>query len=300
MLTALVSLEALDPAQPYVATHADAAIEGSKVGIINGGTYTVDQLLLGLLLSSGNDAAHALGEAAGGQPIAVERMNAEAQRLGAFDTFAANTSGLDAEGQLTSAYDLALIARSALEREDFRRYVATQIASFPGIGGATFQISNHNKLLANYPGAIGVKTGYTSLSGHTFVGAAERNGHRLVVTVLNSQTRAWQAAAALLDWGFATADVAEPVGTLVTPDEVAAQQAELAASASQTGEHAAGAEADAPVAAAQLGSSSREFDLPWWAWWAGAAGAIVCMALLGLSAGALLRRRGRGRYRAPA
>ncbi len=83
VLTALVALNRLDPATPYVATAADASLEGSKVGIVNGGTYTVDQLMLGLLLSSGNDAAHALGQATGGQDVTVGLMNEEARRLGA-------------------------------------------------------------------------------------------------------------------------------------------------------------------------------------------------------------------------
>ncbi len=297
VLTALVALSRLDPAMPYVATAADASLEGSKVGIVNGGTYTVDQLMLGLLLSSGNDAAYALGQATGGQAATVGLMNEEAHRLGAYDTHAVNTSGLDADGQLTSAYDLALIARAALERDDFRRYVATQTAAFPGIGGATFQIANHNRLLDSYAGALGVKTGYTTLSKHTFIGAAERDGHRLVVTVLNSPTQAWQTAATLLDWGFASVGAGGDRGLARdTAEDVAAQEAALASPSPS--EAAGGGDDDAPVAAARLGSLEQALDkLPRWAWWAGAAGAIFVMALLGLATGALSRRRRRGKYR---
>ncbi len=174
--------------------------------------------------------------------------------------------------------------------------MATQTATFPGTGGATFQISNHNRLLDSYAGALGVKTGYTSLSGHTFIGAAERDGHRLVVTVLNSTTRAWQAAATLLDWGFASSSTGAAVGSLVTPEDVAAREAALASPAPSAA--AAAGDNDAPVAAARLGSLGQAVDdLPRWAWWVGAAGAIFVMALLGLATGALSRRRRRGRYR---
>jgi D-alanyl-D-alanine carboxypeptidase (penicillin-binding protein 5/6) len=151
-------------------------------------------------------------------------MNAEAHRLGAWDTHAETPSGLDGPGQVTSAYDLALIFRACLGYESFRRYIATTNARMPAQPPRDpngFAIQNENRLLYEYPGALGGKTGYTDLARHTYVGAAERNGRRLVATVLGAElhpVRAWQQAAGLLDWGFATAR-GTSVGHLVAPGD---------------------------------------------------------------------------------
>ena len=221
LLTVVATSSELDPDDSYVVTDADAAVEGSRVGLMPDQTYSISQLLHGLLLASGNDAAHAIAEAAGGQRSTVEKMNAEAQRLGAFDTHAETPHGLDAPGQLSSAYDLALIGRAALHDDDIAQLAATRTYDFPGQGGETFQIQNQNRLLDAYPGAIGLKTGYTTRAAHTFVGAAERDGRTLIAVVLVAEGRAEPGAAALFDWAFAAAD-AEAVGHLVTADEVEA------------------------------------------------------------------------------
>jgi serine-type D-Ala-D-Ala carboxypeptidase (penicillin-binding protein 5/6) len=214
-LTALTLLPRLDPATSYTAVDADASQDGSRVGIVPGTTYSIGSLFDGLMLSSGNDAAHALANAAGGLDTTVALMNETARELQAYDTVVANPSGLDHDAQVTSVYDLALIARAGLAREDFRNYVAKQTSYFAGIDGSNgFEIQNHNKLLANYPGAIGVKTGYTSVSLHSIVGAATRDGRTLLVAILGAQAAAWADAAALLDWGFAHPASAS-VGTLV-------------------------------------------------------------------------------------
>ena len=151
-------------------------------------------------------------------------MNALAETLQARDTTAANPSGLDADTQWSSAYDLALIARAGLEMDSFRAYIATRRAQFPGAMPAlpgevrgSFDIANQNKLLANYPGGIGVKTGFTSQARSTYVGAATREGTTLVVTLMHTGSAAWSQAAALLDWGFAHGDSVRPVGELVDP-----------------------------------------------------------------------------------
>ncbi|SEF17076.1 D-alanyl-D-alanine carboxypeptidase family protein [Jiangella alba] len=227
LLTALATDAALEPDETYVATEADASVEGSRVGIVAAQTYTVDQLLHGLILASGNDAAHAIAEAAGGQDVTVDKMNNEARRLGAFDTKAITPHGLDSPGQLSSAYDLALIGREALGDATIAELAATPVYDFPDAGGATFQIQNQNRLLGSYEGAIGLKTGYTTLAGHTFVGAVERDGRTLIVTVLGAEGRAEDAAAALFDWAYATPDT-PAVGHLVAPDEVEAMVTEAA------------------------------------------------------------------------
>jgi D-alanyl-D-alanine carboxypeptidase (penicillin-binding protein 5/6) len=230
LLLAETVLPKLDPAQVVEVTQADLAFErgSSAVGLIVGGHYSVETLWLGLLLESGNDAANVLarlGGGDGGVPATIAAMNAEAHRLGAGDTHAVTPSGLDGAGQFTSAYDLALIARADFARDDFRRYdsaLTAQIPPQPPKYPRGFAIQNENKLLTRYPGAIGGKTGFTDLARHTYVGAAERNGRRLVVTLLAAEAvpvPGWQQGSELLDWGFGLPSGAT-VGHLVTPAEV--------------------------------------------------------------------------------
>ena len=218
MLTGLTLLPLLDKHAKYRATFADDAEIGSAVGVVEGHTYTIDQLFFGMFLESGNDAAHALATAAGGTRRTVAEMQQLASSLQALDTTVVNNSGLDADGQLSSAYDLALIARAGMQRPDFRRYVATQHARFPAKQkGKSFAITNQNELLADYPGAIGIKTGYTTLAKNTFVAAATRNGRTLLVVLMHGKHGIHKEAARLLNWGFANAKIVEPVGILVDP-----------------------------------------------------------------------------------
>jgi D-alanyl-D-alanine carboxypeptidase (penicillin-binding protein 5/6) len=223
-LTAVTLLPRLDKQDVYKVQWEDAAVEGSAVGIVPGAKYTIDQLFYGLLLPSGNDAAHALANAAGGMDETIALMSEEAQQLNALDTTVRNPSGLDAGRQFSSAYDLALFARAGLERKDFRRYVSTISTAFPAEmpkgdkKRKTYQIYNQNPLLLDgYRGAIGVKTGYTTLAGRTFIGAAERGGRTLIISIMGIGEMTDTAAKRLLDWGFTHADRAEPVGSLVAP-----------------------------------------------------------------------------------
>jgi serine-type D-Ala-D-Ala carboxypeptidase (penicillin-binding protein 5/6) len=232
-LLAATVMDKLDPRQTVTAAPSDLNIEvhSSAVGIVPGGRYPISILWLGLLLNSGNDAANALARlAGGGGPDGVAKtvaaMNAEARRLGAFQTHAVTPSGLDGKGQFTSAYDLALIAREDFAKPDFRKYVLTRSAQMPAqpkLKKPGFQFQNENKLIFKYPGAMGGKTGFTTVARTSYMSAAQRNGRRLVVTLLGAETRplrGWQQGAALLDWGFALPRDAS-VGTLVTPADVA-------------------------------------------------------------------------------
>jgi D-alanyl-D-alanine carboxypeptidase (penicillin-binding protein 5/6) len=191
--------------------------EGSAVGLKPQRIYTVDDLMLALMMVSGNDAAMALAEANGGLAATLRAMNAEARRLQAYDTVAKTPSGLDKPGQLTSAYDLALISRAGLAYPDFRRYISTRVADFPAPRGKTYQIANHNRLLGRYKGMFGVKNGWTSKARASFVGAAKRDGHTILVVIMRHEGYFWDEVAALLDWGFAVRGKAEPVGHLVDP-----------------------------------------------------------------------------------
>jgi D-alanyl-D-alanine carboxypeptidase (penicillin-binding protein 5/6) len=187
---------------------------------------------------------------------------------------------LDAPGQVSSAYDLALIARAVLADEHLAGLVRTSTYDFPGMDGATFQIQNHNRLLGDYAGAIGLKTGYTDRSGHTLVAAAERDGSRLVAVVLGAGGRAEPVAQALLDWGFAARARAEPVGTLVTPEQVAAAVA-------------AGVQSQHPAANPDTAANAMDTEQdPAWLWAAAAAAGLAAVSLV------LWRRRRRpaGRY----
>lgn len=217
-LTAVTLIPRLDPGTLVTPTRQDVGVDGSKVGLVTDLAYTVKDLFTALLVVSGNDAAGALGTAVGGQQVATGLMNTEAARLQAFDTHAVNTSGLDAPGQVSSAYDLALIARAGLALPDFRAYVGTRRSFIPAPGGRTIEIDSHNRLLGTYDGALGVKNGFTEAARASFVGAASRNGHTLVVTLMRADPAVWKDAAALLDWGFAaTLRGQARIGQLVSP-----------------------------------------------------------------------------------
>ncbi|MGZ0148485.1 D-alanyl-D-alanine carboxypeptidase family protein [Kribbella sp. WER1] len=218
-LTALVLLPRLKKTDPVIGTTADAGIIGSKVGVYPGLHYTVDLLFQGMFLASGNDAVHALcSHDQGGIPATIQRMNTKAKELGALDTTVTDPTGLDADGQYSSAYDLALFAQAGLGRKDFATYASTKYTNFPNVGNkGTYQVANQNKLLFGYDGALGVKTGYTTLARNTFVGAARRNGHTLVVTMMNAPHGITQDASNLLTWTFDNYGKLKPVGTLVKP-----------------------------------------------------------------------------------
>jgi D-alanyl-D-alanine carboxypeptidase (penicillin-binding protein 5/6) len=220
-LTAVTLIPRLDPNQMVKATYQDAVVDGSKVGLVPGMRYSVRKLLTAMLVVSGNDAADALAEAAGGIGKTVRMMNAEATHLQAYDTFARTPSGLDGPGESTSAYDLALIARAGLQMADFRKYVSTVSSTVPAPHHKHFQIYTHNRLLTSYHGAIGVKNGYTVAANATYVGAATRHGHTIVATLLNANPYFWPEARSLLDWGFAAEGKVQPVGTLVDPQQTA-------------------------------------------------------------------------------
>ncbi|MEV0726807.1 serine hydrolase [Micromonospora purpureochromogenes] len=291
LLLAATMLPKLDPKQVVTVTREDLDIEpgSSAVGLLVGGRYPVETVWLGLLLQSGNEAANLLARlGAGSAEAGVREMNAEARRLGALQTRAVTPSGLDGPGQFTSAYDLALIARVCFANPTFRRYALTeraQIPAQPALRKRGFQIQNENPLIYDYPGALGGKTGFTDLARHTYVGAAERNGRRLVVTLLNAERRpirAWEQGARLLDWGFSLPPDSS-VGRLVQPGEVS----DGAAATPSTGP-----DAGAAVAAGRSSGGAPE--------WLGGAVVGGSAGLVGLLAALLAvgRRRRRPRRRA--
>jgi serine-type D-Ala-D-Ala carboxypeptidase (penicillin-binding protein 5/6) len=242
VLVAMASLNALPLNKSVVGTAEDASAEGTKVGVDDGGTYTVNQLLHGLLMHSGNDAAHALAMQLGGMQQAVEKINVLAAKLGGRDTRVATPSGLDGPGMSTSAYDIGLFYRYAWQNPTFADIVATRTFDFPGHGDHPgYQLENDNQLLYKYPGALGGKTGYTDDAGQTFVGAANRNGRRLVAVLLHGTRQPiapWEQAAHLLDYGFSTAQGTQ-VGTLIAPDPSLLPKQDSAADRQAAGPQAA-------------------------------------------------------------
>jgi len=219
-LTALTLLPKLDKHKRVVCSYADVDVDGTRVGLVQYGRYSVDLLFQAMLMASGNDAANTLARVAGSVPSTVAAMNATARSIQAYDTHAATPSGLDGPHQLTSAYDLALIGRADLARADFRKYTAQKLGTIPAQGTKyhSFQFANDNKLLYNYPGAFGGKNGFTDAAHHSFIGAAKHGDRRLIVTMMYGEHKPDNISAQagrLLDWGFALPRTAAPVGSLV-------------------------------------------------------------------------------------
>lgn len=209
VLLALVVLDEVNLDSTVVADQADTQVECNCVGVKAGRTYTARQLLDGLLLASGNDAANTLAHMLGGPETTVSKMDAKAAALGAVNTHASTPSGLDGPGGSgwSTAHDLAVIFQAAMANPVFAAITAEPSAMFPGDNG-DHPIANQDELLQRYPGAIGGKTGFTNAARKTFVGAAARNGRRLVVAMMYGLVREggptyWDQAASLLDWGFA-------------------------------------------------------------------------------------------------
>jgi D-alanyl-D-alanine carboxypeptidase (penicillin-binding protein 5/6) len=223
LLTALTVAPRLAPDQPYRGVEEDETAEGNRVVLYDGLTYKVSDLLHAALLPSANDAAEALARANGGVELTVDQMNAEAARLGATGTTARNPSGLDADGQFTTARDMALIGRAAFANPEIAEYLKLRVVDFPGKREngkrVIYPIYNQNRMLAHsyFEGPLGGKSGYTSKAGRTLVAAAERDGRRLLVTLFRIGGNTYRAGEILLDWAFANAADLQPVAQLPEP-----------------------------------------------------------------------------------
>ena len=188
------------------------------MGLVAGRRYEVFDLFNALLLISANDAAVALTQATGSLAKGMALINAEARHLQAYDVVAKQPNGLPAAGQVTSAYDQALIARQALAMPAFMRYDSTLSAEFPVTPTTRVPLVNQNRLLTQYPGGIGGKIGWTEAAEATYIGMARRHGVTLIVTVLHcTALQEVTAGERLLNWGFAMDGKVRPVGELVPP-----------------------------------------------------------------------------------
>lgn len=274
-LLALVVIEELDLHQKVDVSEESAQIDGSAVGIGPGGKYTVEQLLQGLLMASGNDAAHALAQELGGDEVTLRKVNDKAAEIGTNSTYAASYSGLDAPGMSTSAEDISRIYHAAFHNPTFARIVDTESVDFPGWGDYEgYQLGNDNGLFLNDPDGIGGKTGFTDDAHHTFVGALDRHGRRLQAVLLDTTVehgpRAWEQAQKLLHEAYKVSP-GDGVGQLLA-------DADSPASPAPT---------PAPDSRAQSASSSLAGVQGWLGWVI--AGAVALLAIC-VGAFSLLRR----------
>ena len=208
VMTLCLTFEAIEAGQLNLSdqlsasAHA-ASMGGSDIWLKEGEQMSVDDLIKATVIMSANDAAVVLAEnVAGSEEAFVERMNGKAQELGMEDTVFKNCNGLDEEGHITSAHDVALMSRALLTHEKITDYTLTWMDYVRD--GAT-QLVNTNKLIRSYQGITGLKTGTTSAAGSCISATAERNGLKLIAVVLGAPSTddRFRDAAALLDYGFA-------------------------------------------------------------------------------------------------
>lgn len=208
VMTLLLVMEALDAGKismkdmVSVSPHA-ASMGGSQVFLEPGEQMTLDDMLKATVIASGNDAAVALAEhVAGSEEGFVALMNSRAKELGMNDTHFVNCTGLDAEGHVTSAYDIALMSCALLKHDKIKNYTTIWMDS---LRGGAFQLANTNKLIRSYKGVTGLKTGSTSVAKYCMAASAERDGMELVASILAAPTtkERFASASSLLDYGFA-------------------------------------------------------------------------------------------------
>lgn len=203
VMTALLALELGDLDAPVTCSRNAFGVPGTSIYLSQGETLSLRDMLYGLLMASGNDAAAAIAEHIGGtQEDFCAMMTARAQELGCQNTVFLTPHGLPCEGHYTTAHDLALIARQAMTIPLFREIVSTRRATIPWEGRSYDRVlNNKNRLLSTYEGATGIKTGYTRKAGRCLVFGAERNGMRIIGVVLNCAD--WfDEAARLMDLAF--------------------------------------------------------------------------------------------------
>lgn len=226
VMTLCLVFEAIDSGrlsldQTLTASAHAASMGGSDIWLEEGEAMSVDDLLKATVIMSANDAAVVLAEAVSGSEDAfVERMNQKAQELGMNDTVFKNCNGLDEEGHVTSAYDVALMSRELIRHEKIFDYTLTWMDS---VRGGETQLVNTNKLIRSYQGITGLKTGTTGQAGSCITATAEREGLSLIAVVLgaDSTDHRFQDAAALLDYGFGGWRVTEPEAPVLDPVPVA-------------------------------------------------------------------------------
>ena len=215
VMTMLLTMEAIDGGNLkyddiVIASERAKSMGGSTIFLDAGESMSVHDLLKGIAVASGNDACVAIGEhIAGSESGFVDLMNNRARELGMKDTNFVNTNGLDAEGHLTSAHDIALMSRELLKHEDILKYTTIWTDS---LRNGEFGLANTNKLIRFYGGANGLKTGSTDDAGFCVSAAAKRDGMQLIAVVMGSETSddRFESAKSMLDFGFANYCIVKP------------------------------------------------------------------------------------------
>lgn len=203
IMTAILTIEAGDLDREFTVDSFAIMVEGTSMGLREGDRVSRRDLLYGIMLPSGNDAANAAAvSVAGSIPAFVEKMNAKAKALGLANTHFVTPSGLDAAGHYTTAYDLAMLTAYAMKNELFREVVSCRSKRVE-FGNPPYSrtLYNSNKMLSRYDGAIGVKTGFTDNARRCLVSAAERNGTTLIAVTLSASDD-WNDHTKMLDYGF--------------------------------------------------------------------------------------------------
>lgn len=230
IMTAIVVLENCALDELVEVDGRSAGIEGSSMYLRAGESYTVEDLLYGLMLASGNDAASALAlHVSDSLEDFAALMNEKAEALGMTESSFKNPHGLDEEGHYSTARDMAKLAAYCMENEDFAR-IAGSVSHT--VGEQTFV--NHNRLLREYEGCLGLKTGYTMAAGRTLVTCAERDGARYVCVTLDDPDD-WDDHRALYDWAFANYSFAEVIPAGLSFEVPVISGAELLAGAETEG-----------------------------------------------------------------
>jgi serine-type D-Ala-D-Ala carboxypeptidase (penicillin-binding protein 5/6) len=201
ILTTIIALEKLKEQDIVVPTNKVVAIPASKLNLLPGKPYQAIDLIKGAMIESANDAAYSLAVAvAGSEERFAEFMNEKAREIGARDSHFENASGLYVPNHVSSAYDLSLILRYALQNQRFQDVIGTKYFFFKR-GSTDFKYVNHNRLLFCFEPSIGGKTGYTRASRHCYVGAFEQDGKTYILAILGSRSL-WADACAILQSVF--------------------------------------------------------------------------------------------------
>ncbi len=203
IMTSLIAIENATPDREIIVTHDMVAVEGTSMGLVEGDSVSLIELVYGMMLQSGNDAANTVAYVLGGSPEGfAEIMNNRAKEIGMNNTSFVTPSGLDSKNHYSTAYDMALLAAECIKIPEFRT-ISSQKSIRLTYGNPPYArtLTNHNRLLWRYSDAIGIKTGFTKKSGRCLVSAAERDGITLVAVTLNAGDD-WNDHITMFEYGF--------------------------------------------------------------------------------------------------
>lgn len=202
IMTALVALDVFGNDKILTAKDADGAI-GKAIHLKSGEQVTFENILYGLLLESGNDAAYTLAENyPGGYSAMIEAMNSKAKQFGMNNTTFKNVSGVDEADHTTTVHDFSILAAQAMENNEFAQVVGTREKEIESLDKRTVhKLTNTNELLGTISGVLGIKTGTTDLAGESLITYVERSGHRIIIVMLGSQDR-YGEMKRLIEWAF--------------------------------------------------------------------------------------------------